>query len=318
MRTLNRTGLALAAGLLSLGVASAAQAQFGPTPPPRNPGEQLLEQGFQYGRMKGPKPGSGGTLTPPPSYRVPPTAVTGRYRLHPGGGYYYPGYPGYPYYPYQPGYVGGIYTPYGYVLIPGQQRDVYRSETVIIQGVPQPQGGYGAQPQQNERPPQRRETPREERPSSPSRGEGGFYLDRQPAAEGLTDALDDIRKAWLNGDFERLKARFEPAGKVGIFLKGDFKYAMDAPEFQRVIRDAMSQIDTLAFELDRPRSEEAGRVFVTGKHTFLNAEKERKETFISYGLLRVDGKWKIVEAGSSSEPITAHRHPAAEPEPKDE
>jgi hypothetical protein len=228
------------------------------------------------------------------------------------GGYYGPGYcpPG-GYYP-QAGY--GYYGGYGSQYYGGNSgyagpQTVIQREYVVIQE----DGGDRDSRRAGE---------------AAGRGESGnrkpaeddFYLrgraDRA-ASESLSDALDDIRKAWLNGDFERLRARFKTDGKVRIYPRGQYKYSVDAKEFAAMLKDAMIRIDTISFELDRPRSDSAGRVLVTGKHVFIDADKTKHETYVSYGLERADGKWRIVEAGSSSQPITRHEDVSAGPNPDD-
>jgi hypothetical protein len=285
-------GAALGAALLTA-ASPGAEAQSGsrhrPKPPPqiievpppplgpRSLG--LLEQDFQRMRATSPNPNNFHYGRWNPQFQTIQPRSGGFF----GGGFFY-GYPGYIGYPAYPVYPYGGY-PYGagygyYGQPPVVQRDI-----IVI---PQPQ------PRQEERP--RVEPPRapEDRP--------------QPAQqESITDALDDIRKAWLNGDLERVRARLTAGSRVRLYPNGDYRYAVDAAEFGSMLQNAMKSIDTISFEFDRPKSEEAGRAFVTGKHVYVDAENSRRTTYVSYTLQRVDGRWKIVEAGSSADPITAHR-----------
>jgi hypothetical protein len=247
---------------------------------PMTPGSLLIEQGFRYMRATSPNPNTFmygrwnprvEVVTPPPAYYVPPV------------------------YPYPYPYGGGGYGyPYG-----GYPPVVLQQEVIILQdrmAEINRNAGRGQLP-----------AGRSQAPGSEVRGgrrEAGEGIRPTRAAnESLSDALDDIRKAWLNGDFERLKARIKSEGDVRIYLKGEYKYSIPGKDFAAALKDAMTHIDTTAFELDRPRSEEAGRVTVTGKHTFLDATKQKQETYISYTLERVSGRWKIIEAGSSSTPL---------------
>ncbi|MBM3460080.1 MAG: hypothetical protein FJX77_16290, partial [Armatimonadetes bacterium] len=141
-----------------------------------------------------------------------------------------------------------------------------------------------------------------------TRATEGFYLNRRPAvAEALPAALEEIRRSWLNGDFTKMSARFRLEGKVRVFPRGQFKYAVDTKEFTTMLKEAMARIDTLAFAFHAPRALRPDRVFVTGRHLFLDADKIRQETNISYVLERTDGRWFIVEAGSSNAPIVDHQ-----------
>jgi len=217
---------------------------------------------------------------------------------HYGYGY---GYPGYSF----PGYYS---QPYGYYSAPFDYSSSY--------------GSYGSYPYG----PAYQQPPvviiNEPILSPPNMGSGGtetgtsrerqrpsgddFYLKGRSEGENLSEALDDIRKAWLNGDFDRIKARFAAEGKIRIYPGGQYRYSIDVKEFTQLLKDAMTRLDTTAFEFDRPVSEQAGRAFVTGKHTFLDADKKKQQTYISYLLERIDGKWKITQAGSSTSPIPGH------------
>lgn len=299
------------AGVAVLSLAHSARAQSGynrnlPTyhhgggsvtvqvpPPPLLPGSSgLLEQQFQQMRATSPRPNqflygrwnpSYETIRPPVQYQPYP----GGY----GGGYYYP-YPpvyGYPYGGYYNGLSYGGY-PYGYqggnTVI---QREVYV--------YPQNNAGQGGDVQR----PQAQPT----RPAvKPAEG-GDFYL-KPGDAESLSGVLDDIRKAWLNGDFDRFQSRLRTDGKLKIFVKGEYRYALEGKEFGAMVKDAMAKIDTVAFEFDRPKTLEDGRVFVSGKHTFVDSDKQKQTTYISYVLEKLGGRWKITEAGSSTAPITGH------------
>jgi len=294
------TIVAFGLGLLTVAAATPpAQAQSNRprhgvvVPAPRiytSPTTPLIEEGFRRLRSGSRNPDNylGGRYNPEYITIYPP-----RYNNNGGGwggGWY--GYPGYGYYggyPYGYGYPAyGNGYPYGYGYgLPGQPLpQVPLQRDVIVQ----------------------REAPRDVQPEQRPRDNGdGFYLGGRAANESISDALDDIRKAWLNGDVNRLKARLKSDGKVRVYLKGEYKYSMDNREFAALVKDAMTRFDTIAFELDRPQSEEAGRAFVTGKHTYTDADKTKQEVYVSYGLQRVDGKWLIVEAGSSATPVTRHQ-----------
>jgi hypothetical protein len=186
-----------------------------------------------------------------------------------GGGVYSMGY-GFPYY--GDGYYGGGFPPY----VPQERVIIIQREIVV---------------------------PREEK-----QGDSDYYLTPREsrASESLADAVEDIRKAWLNGDFERLKARIRDDGNVRIYLRGKYKYSISAGDFGQMTRDAMSRIDTSSFELNAPQRLEDGRAFVSGKHVYRDPDGEKREVFVSYVLERDGGRWKIVEAGSGSAAITKH------------
>lgn len=257
----------------------------------------LLEREFQYMRRTAPQPDKFLYGRWNPRYQVITPAVpqSGVYP-YPYGGVYYN------YNPY--GFVG--YGALGYGLNPYTlPNTINRQEVVVIQQ--RAQELQQQQQQQRQAAPTTSTPPRrdqEQRAVKPSLE--GFYRGESGKTETISDALDDIRKAWLNGDFARINARFKPDGKVKIYPRGQYKFTVDAVDFTTMLKDAMTKIDTLSFEFDRPKADAEGPVVVTGTHTFVDADKAKQTTYISYGLERVNGKWFIVEAGSSSTPITRH------------
>lgn len=262
----------------------------------------LLEREFQYMRRTAPYPDKFlyGRWNPRYELVTPPVTT-----IPSGGGYYYPGTPYY-----GGGYYNGYVNPYGYPygaggygFVPnGVPGAVAQQEVAIIQDRARGLQQSGAL----------REAPRTASPARDERtGSKGqlddFYLGGSKQSETISDAMDDIRKAWLNGDVARLNARFKSEGKVRVYPQGNYKYTVEAKEFTSMLKDAMTKIDTIGFEFDRPKSEETGHVLITGVHTFVDADKEKRTTYVSYGLERTGGKWLITEAGSSAAPIVKHQ-----------
>jgi hypothetical protein len=138
-----------------------------------------------------------------------------------------------------------------------------------------------------------------------SAGDGEYYLAPR-SGETLDDAIAEIRHAWMNGDYARLKSRLPEKGRVRIYLKGKYKYAVDASDFAQMTQDAMKRIDTTSFTLDRVKRLGDDRAFASGEHIYYDPDHVKHEVYVSYGLSREDGRWKIAEAGSSTEPIASH------------
>jgi hypothetical protein len=149
--------------------------------------------------------------------------------------------------------------------------------------------------------------------------EGEYYLNPSPrtskpdataaepvAGESIHDAAAAIKAAWMNGDSARLLSRLSKKGKVRIYLKGNYKYSVDATDFGQMSRDAMSRIDTVSFTLDRIQRKGDDQAFVSGKHTYTDPDRQKHEVYVSYGLVKEQGRWMIAEAGSGAEPITKH------------
>jgi hypothetical protein len=263
----------------------------------------LIERDFMYMRATSPRPNDwmGGRWNPRVEVGVPGP------RIYPPNGYYYGGYGyGYAGFPYGGGFVG-FGGPGGFGFGLGFPANSVQREVIIYQnGAPVDPAALERAAATGQVDPNRREA-RPAPPRSQPRDDEFYLRNGSKGTESLATALDDLRKAWLNGDFGRLSARFKPEGKVRIFPGGRYKYSVEARDFAEMLRDAMGRIDTLAFELSRPEGPEGVRAFVTGKHTFLDAEKMKTETHISYLLERNGGKWWIVEAGSSTAPIPGHQ-----------
>jgi hypothetical protein len=142
-------------------------------------------------------------------------------------------------------------------------------------------------------------------PAQPSAAEEGYYL-APKAGETPEDAVAEIRRAWMSGDYARLKSRLPETGKMRIYLEGKYRYSVDAAEFAQMTREAMARIDTISFTLDRVARQGEGRAFVSGKHSYYDPARRKHAVYVSYGLVREKGRWNIAEAGSSREPVTSH------------
>ncbi len=153
--------------------------------------------------------------------------------------------------------------------------------------------------------PRRDREPREGRLEPSSEEEGEYYL-APKSGETLDAAVTEIRRAWMNGDFARLKARMRQNGKVRVYLKGNYRYSVEAADFGQMTRDAMSRIDTISFTLGPAKQRGEDRAFVSGKHVYYDPERQKHEVYVSYGLVREDGRWRIAEAGSSTAAISTH------------
>lgn len=266
-----------------------------------------LERNFAIMRNTSPNPDlfMGGQLNPrPSSVKFGFGGFLGDFfYLDASFAYHRYGYGYYPPYGYSiiyPPLVPPLLYPWGYAAYPATTRE----RVVIIQREPPAR----AEPYGPRTPPRTEPSDRPAPRAEPSRGDAEYYLSPREgrAGEGLADALLEIRRAWLNGDFERFRARIRDGGKVRIYPGGAYRYSVSAADFAQMTRDAMSRLDTLSFELDAPRSLGEDRVFVSGKHVYRDADGEKREVHISYVLAREEGRWYIVEAGSGSAPISRH------------
>lgn len=255
----------------------------------------LIDRSFQIMRRTSPFPNqfAGGIYNPRPFHH---SFRPGRF------GYSYPlfgdfAYGGYAF-GYGPaiygGYVPSVYSLYGSWYPPYIPTDhVYIIERYVVSD----------RRALEDSPPDREEKADSSR--APATEEGDYYLAPR-SGETLDDVVADIRHGWMNGDFARLKTRLPEKGRVRIYLKGKYKYSVDAPDFGQMTQDAMRRIDTTSFTIDRVKRLAEDRAFVSGKHVYYDPEHEKHEVYVSYGLVKEDGRWKIAEAGSATEPIAAH------------
>ena len=271
----------------------------------------LLERDFQAMRATSPNPDAfaQGRWNPRFQLVVPYSTGGFGYPLY-GGGIYYNGGG---YYPNGGGYYpnGGGYPGYGFGGFYPQQfpnERVYIERQLIV--TPQAQGAAPAA------------APLAPAPRQPE----SYYLHppqprddgaAQSREESLTEALAGIRQAWLNGDMDRLQRYLPPDGQVRLFPGGRYAYSLTGAEFAALTRDAMTRMDTTGFTLGPPTMRGADIAFVGGQHAFripaaaaeqgaAPAPTTKAAVYISYLLQRVDGRWRIVEAGSSTTPIAAH------------
>jgi hypothetical protein len=266
----------------------------------------LIEQNFAQMRRTSPHPWSfaGGAYNPRPSFRTFGSFYSPTYYYPSYGDFFFGGYAFSAGPAFYAGCVPSVYSYYGSwypQYLPVERVYIIERERVRDR-------------EDDDREP----SPRSEREESAAPSEerdGAYYLSPSPKDDRLEDAapmtnesLDDavaaIRSAWMNGDTDRLLARIVKQGKVRIYLKGKFKYSVDAADFGQMSRDAMSRIDTISFSLTHVQKRGEGRAFVSGKHTYNDPERQKHEVYVSYGLVKEQGRWKIAEAGSSTEPIT--------------
>jgi hypothetical protein len=271
----------------------------------------LLERNFAIMRDTSPNPRAymGGQLNPRPE-----PSRRGFHRgfggVSFGGGVYYGDgfygggvvYGGYPLYPLD--VYGGLCYPPVYSLyggppfIPSQPVIIIQREVIVPRSERSRDGAFARRGEEDDdlypRAPRREEEPRDR------------SLRERRSDESLSDAVADIRAAWMNGDMERFQKRVGGDRRVRIYLRGAYKYSISTADFVQMTRDAMSRMDTTSFSLDTTKLLADGRAFVAGKHAYRDAEGSKREVYVSYVLEKDDGRWRIVEAGSGTEAIARH------------
>jgi len=126
------------------------------------------------------------------------------------------------------------------------------------------------------------------------------------AREAIEAALEDLRLGWLERDYNRLAARDPVRQPVRVFLGGLFKYQVQPSELLLMLHQAVGGTETVAFELEPLKKVQSDQVFVTGRHDWLDQQRRKQTTYVSYAFELMNGKWRISEVGSSTSPITGH------------
>lgn len=131
----------------------------------------------------------------------------------------------------------------------------------------------------------------------------------------LSSTLRDIEHAWTSGDATTLLKHVRPESKIDVFLKNEYAYTIESPDYSEMTEDAMSHIRTVSFEIYKVRQRDYNTVEAYGKHTYYdddvttldsdvdlpyaNASSKRNTVYVRYTLEKQDGKWYILETGTS-------------------
>jgi hypothetical protein len=126
--------------------------------------------------------------------------------------------------------------------------------------------------------------------------------------EGVSGAMADIRRAWLDSDIDRLAYYLREEGKVSVYFDGSYCYSVSRDDYYTMTLDAISTVKTVEMDFDGPIWLSRSEVFFTGRHIFYNPDNERQIVYVSYRLHRYAGHWSIIAVGSSPKPIGHEYH----------
>jgi hypothetical protein len=130
-------------------------------------------------------------------------------------------------------------------------------------------------------------------PRDPHRG----AISPAPATpEGITEALDDLHRAWMEGDAASIHHRLAADRQIRIFSAGRHLLSLDREQYMRLVDDRMTRFRTVDLVFDRPRSQADGSVVVTGAHVLRDLHGARQDLSIAYELQRLGGIWRITGA----------------------
>ncbi|GIV05754.1 MAG: hypothetical protein KatS3mg016_1329 [Fimbriimonadales bacterium] len=130
--------------------------------------------------------------------------------------------------------------------------------------------------------------------------ESPYYLERRPP-DDRQQLLSDLRAAWMLRDPSFLERYIRPNSYIAIYLDGQYSYSLPAQDYIEMTRDAIRAVKTEQIRFDRITKRGETQIVVRGEHQYLDeATGVRRVVYISYTFERVEGRWYLIEAGSSA------------------
>ncbi len=127
-----------------------------------------------------------------------------------------------------------------------------------------------------------------------------YYLERRPPDE-RQQLLSDLRAAWMLRDPSFIERHIRPNSYIAIYLDGQYAYSLPAQDYIEMTRDAIRAVKTEQIRFDRVAKRGETQLVVRGEHQYIDeATGVRRVVYISYTFERVDGRWYLIEAGSSA------------------
>ncbi|MCS7273362.1 MAG: hypothetical protein NZ550_04345 [Fimbriimonadales bacterium] len=130
--------------------------------------------------------------------------------------------------------------------------------------------------------------------------ESPYYLERRQPDEQQR-LLSDLRAAWLLRDPSFVERYIRPNSYIAIYLDGQYAYSLPAQDFIELTRDAIRAVKTEQIRFTRISKRGETQLVVRGEHHYIDeATGIRRLVYIHYTFERVDGRWYLIEAGSSA------------------
>jgi hypothetical protein len=130
--------------------------------------------------------------------------------------------------------------------------------------------------------------------------ESPYYLERRPP-DDRQQLLSDLRAAWMLRDPSFIERHIRPNSYIAIYLDGQYAYSLPAQDYIEMTRDAIRAVKTEQIRFDRITKRGETQIVVRGEHQYIDeATGVRRVVYISYTFERVDGRWYLIEAGSSA------------------
>ncbi|MFQ3610552.1 MAG: hypothetical protein SNJ72_03560, partial [Fimbriimonadales bacterium] len=116
--------------------------------------------------------------------------------------------------------------------------------------------------------------------------------------------LNDLRAMWLLRDPSILQRYVRPGSQIAVYLDGRYAYSVPAEDYTEMTRDALMAVKTEQIRFTRVTKRGENELIFRGEHRYIDdATGNLRVVYISYTLVKVDGRWYISEVGSSANPI---------------
>ncbi len=127
----------------------------------------------------------------------------------------------------------------------------------------------------------------------------GYHLDYQ----GASEAIRDIRLAWLDGDVGPLAAHLTDQLDIRVYFDGEYSYTTTTDDFYAMTLDTVSTTQTVSMDFDDPIWLSSKEVFYTGRQVFYDPDGAEHMVYVSFRLRQLGGEWYLVAIGTSNQPI---------------
>jgi hypothetical protein len=107
--------------------------------------------------------------------------------------------------------------------------------------------------------------------------------------------LDTFR----GGNIQDMVDVTDPSVKIAVFLKGKYQYSMSSDDYLDITRDALNNLDTISFNLDRINRKASGVYAVSGIHIYADKNGAEHKVYVSFVLELIHGNWTLTQVDDS-------------------
>lgn len=134
-----------------------------------------------------------------------------------------------------------------------------------------------------------------------------YYLERQDnlhSRDPNAALLADLRSMWMLRDIRFLERYVRPNSYIAVYLEGKYAYSISAEDYLEMTRDALRVVKTESIRFTQVKRRGDNQLVVQGEHRYIDdVTGQTKQVSIFYTFERVEGRWYLIEVGSSVRPI---------------